>query len=234
MKKWNRRKYLTYTFGFAISIVSLLAYAYTKTRDGLFRRSESTLVTETVPKSRIPLGQRETNQLQVLHVGAIPSFDPSKWNFEVLGLVRNPVLLSWTEFRSLAEVESLSDFHCVTGWSKLDNRWGGVQFKKISEMVQPEAKAHYATIICDGGYSTSLPLDELIDDEVLFAYKLDGKDLESRFGGPLRLVVPKKYAYKSAKWVRKVKFTEEQELGYWELRGYSNTADPWTEDRYSS
>jgi DMSO/TMAO reductase YedYZ molybdopterin-dependent catalytic subunit len=139
--------------------------------------------------------------------------------------------LTWTEFRNLPEVECVSDFHCVTGWSKLDNRWGGVKFKKIHDMAKPKDNAHFATIACDGGYMTSLPLGELLEDDVLLAYKLNGKDLETRFGGPLRL--PKKYAYKSAKWVRKVKFTEQQELGYWELRGYSNTADPCREDRYT-
>jgi DMSO/TMAO reductase YedYZ molybdopterin-dependent catalytic subunit len=100
-------------------------------------------------------------------------------------------------------------------------------------MAQPKENAQYATIICDGGYTTSLPLSELLDDDVLFVYNLDGKELEPKYGGPLRLVVPKKYAYKSAKWVRKVRFTQQEELGYWEVRGYSNTADPWTEDRYS-
>ena len=234
MRKTSRRRYLMYLSGFAISIGSFLALAYTKKWIGLFERNEKTSGNESITKMRIPPGQREISQLQVLHVGGIPSFDPSKWNFEVLGLVRTPTVLSWMEFKALAETGSLSDFHCVTGWSKLDNRWGGVQFRKMSEIVQPEPNAHYATIICDGGYTTSLPLLELLDDDVLFAYKLDNKDLEPRFGGPLRLVVPKKYAYKSAKWVRKVKFTEQQELGYWELRGYSNTADPWTEDRYNT
>jgi len=234
MTKASRRRYLMYLFGFAISIGSFLALAYTKTWNGLFKKNEKTLGNESMTKMRIPPGQREISHLQVLHVAGIPSFDPSKWNFEVFGLVRNPIVLSWMEFKALAEIESLSDFHCVTGWSKLDNRWGGMQFRKMSEIVQPEPNAHYATIICDEGYTTSLPLLELLDDDVLLAYKLDSKDLEPRFGGPLRLVVPKKYAYKSAKWVRKVKFTEQQELGYWELRGYSNTADPWTEDRYST
>jgi len=185
-------------------------------------------------RSNIPSGQHEITQLQVLHVGGIPKFDLATWTYEVFGLVNKPFVLTWPEFRNLPEIETLSDFHCVTGWSRLDNRWGGVQFKKIYETAEPNDNAHYATIICDGGYTTSLPLQELLDNDVLFAYKLDGRELEPRFGGPLRIVVPKKYAYKSAKWVRKVKFTEQQELGYWELRGYSNTADPWTEDRYSS
>ena len=142
-------------------------------------------------------------------------------------------MLDWKEFRELTEIESLSDFHCVTGWSKLDNKWGGVQFMTIAEMAIPKDNAKYATIICDGGYTTSLPLKDLLREDVLLAYQLNGGNLEPKYGGPLRLVVPHKYAYKSAKWIRKIKFTEVQELGYWEVRGYSNTADPWTDDRYS-
>ena len=187
----------------------------------------------TLSESRLPPGQYEINELRVLHVGNIPEFDPENWTFEVTGLVKNNIVLTWKEFRGLTESERLSDFHCVTGWSKLDNKWSGVQFQEILEMAQPDNNTKYATIICDGEYTTSLTIEELLEDDVLFAYKLDGNELEPRLGGPLRLVVPKKYAYKSAKWVRKIKFTEKQELGYWETRGYSNTADPWKEERYA-
>jgi len=116
----------------------------------------------------------------------------------------------------------------------MDNKWEGVAFKTISELAKPLKEARYVTVVAEGDYTTSLPLKDLLDDDVLLAYRFDDEPLEPKHGGPLRLVVPKKYAYKSAKWVRKLRFTAEQELGYWEKRGYSNTADPWKEERYAS
>jgi len=127
----------------------------------------------------------------------------------------------------------VSDFHCVEGWSILDNKWEGVSFKTIVGMVKPEEDAKYTVFECDDEYSTSLPLSDLLKEDVLLAYKLGDMMLEPERGGPLRLIVPQKYAYKSAMWLRKVRFTAEHELGYWEERGYSDTADPWKEDRYT-
>ena len=184
-------------------------------------------------KSRVPLGQKQTDKFPVLHVGKVPEFDPKTWDFRAEGEVENPLALSYEQFRKLENVRDKSDFHCVTGFSILDNVWYGVRFKAIAKLARPTKKAKFATIFCDGGYTTSLPLEELIDNDVLFVWARNGEDLTPEHGFPLRLVVPKKYAYKSAKWVRGIKFTEKQELGYWEKRGYSNTADPWTEDRYS-
>jgi DMSO/TMAO reductase YedYZ molybdopterin-dependent catalytic subunit len=163
----------------------------------------------------------------------VPKFDPAKWDFSVAGLVRNPFTSKWLEFLKLPKTVGTSDFHCVTGWSRLDNKWEGVAFKTISNIVKPLDTAHYVTVVAERDYTTSLPIEELVDDDVLLAYRYNGSDLKPEHGGPLRLVVPKKYAYKSAKWVRKLVFTERQELGYWEVRGYSNTADPWKEERYS-
>jgi len=184
-------------------------------------------------KPRIPPNQRVTSKFPVLHEGPVPKFDSKTWDFVVEGLVKNPVRLTYEEFLKLPKVVSVSDFHCVTGWSKLDNGWEGVAFKTISDLVQPLKEARYVTVVAEGDYTTSLPLEDVLGDDVLLAYKLDDKPLEPKHGGPLRLVVPKKYAYKSAKWVRKLRFTEEQQLGYWENRGYSNTADPWKEERYT-
>jgi len=184
---------------------------------------------------RLPPGQSEVGTLQVLHIDGIPDIDLDKWVFEVDGEVENPVKLSWNEFLQLPKTSDVSDFHCVTGWTKLDNRWEGVRFKEIANLARPTARAKYATIECYGDivYTTSLPLEDLLRDDVLFAYGLDGKPLEPKYGGPVRLVVPQKYAYKSAKWVKRVIFTETQELGFWESRGYSSTADPRTNDRYA-
>ncbi len=181
----------------------------------------------------LPPGQYEVGRLRPLHVGGVPGFDEDSWTLEVDGLVENPILLRYDEMRAVPSVVSVSDFHCVTGWTKFGNRWEGVGFRKIMEMVRPLVTAEYVLIRCEQGYTTSLPLGDLDRDDVLLAYGLDGRELPGRFGGPLRLVVPHKYGYKSAKWVRGIRFLGENELGYWEQRGYSDTADPFTEDRYS-
>ena len=182
---------------------------------------------------RLPSGQYRVDELPVLHVGSVPVFNQASWTFEAYGLVEKPLKLSWADFLSLLRNTSISDFHCVQGWSRLNNNWEGVSFRTIAEIVKPKPEARFCTIECEGGYTTSLPIKDLMNEDVLFAYRLDGEELGTEHGGPLRLVVPKKYAYKSAKWVRRIKFTKEQELGYWEKRGYSNTADPWKEERYS-
>lgn len=183
---------------------------------------------------RLPPGQYESSTLQVLHVDGVPGINLADWAFEVYGEVESPLKMSWGQFQQLPKTTDVSDFHCVTGWTKLDSRWEGVRFEEIVKLAHPTTKAKFATIECYGEpfYTTSLPLEELLRDDVLFAYGLDGKPLAPQHGGPLRLVVPEKYGYKSAKWVRRVKFTETQELGFWERGGYSNTADPWTNDRY--
>lgn len=181
--------------------------------------------------SRLPPGQREVEELIVLHIDGIPTFDEKTWDFQVYGLVNNPFTLNYEQFKILPKVGSISDFHCVTGWSKLDNNWEGVRFRTIMETAEVLETAKFATIECDGGYTTSLPIEDLARDDVFLAYGLDGKDLPLKNGGPLRIVVPFKYGYKSAKWVRRIKFTQTQELGYWEVRGYSNTADPYLNDR---
>ena len=183
-------------------------------------------------RSKIPPNQKIVSKLPVLHIGSIPTFNPEEWVLDINGLVKNPVRLTYKDLMNLPRIVSLSDFHCVTGWSRLNNNWEGVSFKTVVDLVKPLKKAKYVTIEAEGKYSTSLPLKDLLEDNVLLAYNLDNKPLEPKHGGPLRLVVPKKYAYKSVKWVRKLRFTKEQELGYWEIRGYSNTADPWKEERY--
>jgi hypothetical protein len=188
----------------------------------------------SVPSGVLPPGQTEVEKLKVLHTGiGIPPWDPETWRFEVYGLVDNPVSLTWDEFKLIPSVIRIADFHCVTGWTKFANKWEGVSFKTIMDMAEVRHNAKYATIECLRGYTTSLPIPALLHQDVLFAYRLDDQELPREHGGPLRLVVPQKYGYKSAKWVIKVKFTEIQELGYWEKRGYSNTANPFTNDRYS-
>ncbi|MCK4445033.1 MAG: sulfite oxidase-like oxidoreductase [Thermoplasmata archaeon] len=182
---------------------------------------------------RVPPGQRETRKFPVLHAGSVPEFRKEKWDFSVEGQVESPQLMNWKEFKQLPSVKAVSDFHCVTGWSRLDNEWEGVRFTDIAKLAKLKDDARFVTILAEEGYTTSLPLEEMMDDEVLLAYDFEGESLAPEHGGPLRLIVPKKYAYKSAKWVRKIVFTKEKELGFWEKRGYSDSADPWKEERYS-
>lgn len=183
--------------------------------------------------NRIPPGQKLTSKFPVLHEGKVPDFDESEWDFTVEGEIENPLKMDWKEFRELPRVKVISDFHCVTRWSKLDNEWEGVRFSEIAKIVGPKEKAGFVTVVAEQGYTTSLSFDEMMDDDVLLATDFEGKSLSPEHGGPLRLVVPRKYAYKSAKWVRRIVFTKEKELGFWEKRGYSDSADPWKEERYS-
>jgi DMSO/TMAO reductase YedYZ molybdopterin-dependent catalytic subunit len=165
--------------------------------------------------------------------GSVPKVDLKTWILAVNGEVENPLKLDFEGVLKLPKVESISDFHCVESWSVLNCRWEGVRFKQIVELVKPKPNAKYVSFYCADGYSTSLSLEELSDNDVLLAYKLDGNFLEEGLGAPLRLVVPSKYAYKSAMWLTQIRFTEEKELGYWEKRGYSDTADVWKNDRFS-
>ena len=224
MNTISRRRFVRYGIASAILAGLGAVSAYS-----LLRRPE-----ENSEVSRLPPGQSAVSALEVLHVGGIPQISFDTWAFEVNGEVENSSKLNWKQFTQLPKTLSISQFDCVTGWTRLENRWEGVRFGEIAKLARPTVKAKYATIACYGEptYTTSLPLDVLMRNDVLFAYRLDGKPLEPKHGGPLRLVVPGKYAYKSAKWVRQVRFTETQELGFWESMGYSNTADPWTNDRY--
>ena len=148
------------------------------------------------------------------------------------GEVENPVRLSWGEVLRFPRTISVSDFHCVEGWSVLDCSWEGVRFTDLEKLVKPKPTAQAATFECADNYTTSLFLSELAGNEVLLAYKLNGEDLEEGLGFPLRLIVPSKYAYKSALWVIGVHFTRSKELGFWERRGYSDNADVWKNDRF--
>jgi len=182
---------------------------------------------------RLPPGQRETSKFPVLSKGNTPDWDPETWEFTVTGAVENELSLSYDEFRDLDSVTQRQDFHCVTGWSKLDCEFTGVTFPQLAELAGVEDDAVHVMFHALDGYTTNLPLEDCMRDEVLFAWAFDGDDLAREHGGPLRVVTPHRYAYKGAKWVDGVEFLTEPERGYWEKRGYSNTADPWNEERYS-
>lgn len=183
-------------------------------------------------KNRLPPNQKLTNDFPVLHYGSIPQFDEKTWDFTTSGLIEKPLRLTFSEFLSLPSVEITADFHCVTGWSKFDLIWKGVLFTTIASMTKPLQTAKFVNIIAEHGYTTNIPLEVAMDEDVIFAYQYSGKLLTPEHGFPLRLVVPKKYAYKSAKWVRSLEFLAEDKPGFWEVRGYSNSADPWKEERY--
>ena len=183
--------------------------------------------------ARVPPGQHLVDDFPVLSYGPTPRFNPQKWDFRVLGLVEEQLRFSYQEFRALPLSRQRADFHCVTTWSKLDNLWEGVRVVDLMTRVRLKPEARYVVVHCDGGYTTNLPLEEFVDDDVMLAWRHDGRDLEPDHGWPLRLVVPKLYGWKSAKWVRAIEFSFEDRRGFWEVRGYHNHADPWTQERYS-
>lgn len=180
----------------------------------------------------VPPGQFVTEKFPVLTYGETPTIDLKTWRFRIFGLVEEEVTLRWEEFMGLPQLAMTADFHCVTQWSRLDNLWEGVAFKEVVRLARVKPEARYVTIHCYGGYTTNLPLDVLMDDDVLFTHRHDGKPLALEHGGPLRLVVPKKYAWKSAKWVNGLELMAQDRAGFWEQLGYNNNADPWKEERF--
>jgi DMSO/TMAO reductase YedYZ molybdopterin-dependent catalytic subunit len=182
---------------------------------------------------RVPPGQTLTDKFPVLSFGATPRFKPEQWDFRMVGLIEKPLLFNYQQFRALPQTRLVADFHCVTTWSRLDNAWEGVAVKDLMAMVKLAPVVSHVIIHCDAGYTTNLPLHEFLDDDVILAHRHDGRDLEPDHGWPLRLVVPKLYAWKSAKWVRAIEFADQDRRGFWEVRGYHNHADPWKEERYS-
>ena len=164
---------------------------------------------------------------------ANPKLTLDTYTLTIDGEVEKPVTLSWAEFLKLPQTVSVSDFHCVEGWSVLDCRWEGVHIKEIEKLVKPKDTAKAVTFTCADSYTTSLYREELSPNDVLLAHTLNGQALEEGYGFPLRLVVPSKYAYKSALWVEHLKFTRGKELGFWERCGYSDSVDVWKNDRFN-
>ncbi len=182
---------------------------------------------------RIPPGQSLTTGFPVLHYGPVPRVDLGTWDFKVTGLVHEPLVLRWDELLNLPAKKITADIHCVTRWSKLDTTWEGVDVKQLLKRVRPRLNVNYVSASCDYGFTTSVPIGVLNDDDTLLAYAYEGKPLTREHGYPLRLLVPKRYFWKSAKWLRALSFLEEDRLGFWERHGYHNNADFWKEQRFS-
>jgi DMSO/TMAO reductase YedYZ molybdopterin-dependent catalytic subunit len=182
---------------------------------------------------RVPPGQVVTKGWPVLHAGSVPhQLTPQRWDLRVHGAVAEPFSLSFAQLLDLPQVDQVSDIHCVTSWSKLGVRWRGVSFRVVADRAKVDPAARFVVMECEQGFTTSLPLEAMLDSDVLLVHSVDGQALPAEHGGPVRMLVPKRYFYKSAKWLRGLKFVTVDEPGFWEVRGYSNVADPWQQTRY--
>jgi DMSO/TMAO reductase YedYZ molybdopterin-dependent catalytic subunit len=199
----------------------------------LFRSSQDRKAKEAgVDESRIPPGQYYTDKWPVLHAGGVPAVDLRTWDFRVFGLVRNEIRLSFDELVALGTQEQASDIHCVTRWTKLDMPWKGVPMRAVLEQAQPLDSARFVIAHAEQGFTANLPIEALKADDAMLAYEADGQPLTPEHGYPLRLLVPSRYFWKSAKWLRGLEVSDVDRPGFWEGYGYHNDADPWKEERY--
>ncbi len=169
----------------------------------------------------------------MLTYGPIPPVDLATWRLRLWGDVENECEFTWDEFTALPTVRVETDIHCVTRWTKFDTVWEGVAFRRLAARAGPTARANFVIQHAYGDYTTNLPLEELMDDDVVLAYRYGGEQLAAEHGGPMRLVVPKLYFWKSAKWLRGLEFRSQDRPGFWETYGYHNHGDPWSEERFS-
>jgi DMSO/TMAO reductase YedYZ molybdopterin-dependent catalytic subunit len=188
---------------------------------------------EAAKANRVPPGQYITKDFPVLSAGPTPRTRLEQWSFTIEGLVKEPAKWSWEEFLKLPAQTYVVDISCVTKWTKLDMKWKGVSVDTLFEHVELDPKAAFLTAFCDGGYTTNLPLPDVVNGQAFVAYEYDDKPLAPEHGGPARLVVPHLYFWKSAKWVRGLRLMEKDKSGFWESLGYNNHGDPWKEERYS-
>jgi DMSO/TMAO reductase YedYZ molybdopterin-dependent catalytic subunit len=183
-------------------------------------------------QTRLPPGQHEVRNFPVLDLGVQPEVPLDQWELKIHGKVENPITLNWQQFMALPKFTDVSDFHCVTTWSQFDMEFSGVAFFTIAELVKPTVDAAHVFFKSYDGYSTNNALDVCMDDDVMIAHSWSGKPIPKEHGGPARVIIPKRYAWKGAKFTRETTFLDRDILGFWEVRGYSNTSDPWTEDRF--
>ena len=184
------------------------------------------------PAQRLPPGQREVRNWPVLDLGIQPEVSRANWKLEVEGLVENPMVLDFDAFMALPQVEAKSDIHCVTQWSRFDNTWNGVATRELLARVRPLPAARFVIQASYDGYTTNLPLADFAGEDVLLAHRWEGQDITREHGGPVRLVLPRLYFWKSAKWLTKLSFVAEDSPGFWEVRGYHMRGEPWAEERF--
>lgn len=182
---------------------------------------------------QLPPGQHEVKDWPVLDLGEQPVIAKEDWRLAIGGLCQRPLQLSWQDFMDLPQVDDVSDFHCVTTWSRMDNHWQGVKLSTVLEQAQPTAAVAFLLLHAYDGYTTNIPLAEAIKSDVLLVHSWQGQPLSVEHGGPCRLITPQLYAWKGAKWINKIELSEKDQPGFWETRGYSNSALPWSDDRYS-
>ena len=199
----------------------------------MFRgRAEKKVADAGYDPARLPPGQYLTEKWPVLHAGSVPDTDLATWDFRVFGEVENPITLSWDELAALPKAENVQDIHCVTRWSRFDARFGGVHWRELAKLVRPKPSSRYVVAHAEQGFTANVPIEFLEDDNALLATEADGEPLTPEHGWPLRLVIPGKYFWKSAKWLRGIELRATDEPGFWERYGYHNDADPWREERY--
>jgi DMSO/TMAO reductase YedYZ molybdopterin-dependent catalytic subunit len=188
---------------------------------------------DTFRENRIPPGQTRTRKWPVLHASYVPEIPLDQWRLTFQGLINNPVSLSWEDFQKLPRIKVFADFHCVTTWSRLGNVWEGVSTKEIAKLIGIKPEVNFALPMAyDSGWTTNMPIINFLQEDALFADIHDGMPIDADHGGPLRLIVPQLYAWKSAKWISGVEFSATDKPGYWEQAGYHNQGDPWTEERF--
>lgn len=199
----------------------------------MFRsRAEKKVADAGYDPARLPPGQYLTEKWPVLHAGTVPKTDLATWDFRVWGEVESPIQLSWEELKRLPSTEVTVDIHCVTRWSRFDTSFRGVHWRDLAELVRPNPSARFVVAHAEQGYTSNLPLETLEADDALIAYEADGEALTPDHGWPLRLMVPSRYFWKSAKWLRGLELLDHDQPGFWERYGYNNNADFWEEERY--
>ncbi len=199
----------------------------------LFRsKAEQKVLDAGYDPARLPPGQYLTEKWPVLHAGSVPSIDLATWDFRVFGQVESELRLSWDELKALPAGETTQDIHCVTRWSRFDVQFRGVHWRELAQLVEPKPTALFVVAHAEQGFTANVPISFLEHEDALLAYEANGEELSPEHGWPLRLVIPGKYFWKSAKWLRGIELRSTDQPGFWERYGYHNDADPWQEERY--
>ena len=198
---------------------------------GLFGKDRTIEGVNYFGKANLPPGQSKTDKFPVLTYGETPRIKKEDWQFRVWGLAEERTW-TWDEFLSLPQSTLKADFHCVTHWSRFGDEWTGVFFKDFLKVLRLKPEAKFVLQHAYGGYTTNLPMQWMVDEEVMFAHTFNGAPLDGEHGGPMRVFTPRRYAWKGAKWIRGLEFRSNDKQGFWELNGYSNSADPWKEERF--